>query len=81
MRTQPNLYEQDFYLCTQEQATTLGAREFEALDIPHLIEELRDLGNTLKNALESDLCQILLHRLTPRSSHKLRARAEEPCAV
>jgi len=54
---------------------------FEALDIPHLIEELRDLGNTLKNALESDLCQILLHRLIPRSSHKLRARAEEPCAV
>ncbi len=63
MGTQTNLYEQDFYLWTQEQATTLGAREFEALDIPHLIEEIRDLGNNLKNALESDLCQILLHLL------------------
>jgi len=37
METQTNLYEQDFYLWTQERETTLGAREFEALDIPHLI--------------------------------------------
>src|SRR6266571_2129655 len=51
MGTQTNLYEQDFYLWIQEQATTLGAREFEALDIPHLIEEMRDLGNNLKSHL------------------------------
>jgi hypothetical protein len=63
MGTNTQLYDLDFYLWCLDTCATLGAREFEALDIHHLIEEIRDLGNNLKSALESDLCQVLLHLL------------------
>jgi uncharacterized protein DUF29 len=63
MGTNTQLYDLDFYLWCLDTCATLGAREFEALDIYHLIEEIRDLGNNLKSVLESDLCQVLLHLL------------------
>jgi hypothetical protein len=63
MSTHAELYEQDFYLWCLETCTSLGAREFDAVDVHHLIEEIRDLGNNLRSALESDLGIILLHLL------------------
>jgi hypothetical protein len=57
------LYEQDFYLWCLGTWASLGAREFEAVDVHHLIEEIRDLGNHLRSALESALGIILLHLL------------------
>jgi hypothetical protein len=63
MSTNAELYEQDFYLWCLETCASLGAREFDAVDVPHLIAEIRDLGNNLRSALESDLGIILLHFL------------------
>ena len=63
MYTNAQLYEQDFYLWCLDTCATLGAQEFAALDVPHLIEEIRDLGNNVRNAMESDLLQVLVHLL------------------
>jgi len=37
MGTKTNLYDQDFYLWTQEQAATLGAREFRVESATYLL--------------------------------------------
>lgn len=63
MPTNATLYEQDFYLWCLETCAALGAREFDAVDMHHLIEEIRDLGNNLRRALESDLNIVMLHLL------------------
>ena len=63
MSTNTELYEQDFYLWCLETCASLGAREFEAVDVYYLIEEIRDLGNDLRSALESDLGIVMLHLL------------------
>jgi hypothetical protein len=63
MSTKTELYEQDFYLWCLETCASLGAREFDAVDVHHLIEEMRDLGNNVRSALESDLGIVVLHLL------------------
>lgn len=61
------LYEQDFYLWTQQQATVLKrlaeARSNAELDFPHLIEELEDLGMARRAAVRSQLRRIIEHCL------------------
>ena len=39
------LYEQDFYTWTHQQSELLRQRQFNQLDLSHLIEEIIDLGN------------------------------------
>jgi hypothetical protein len=63
MSTNATLYEHDFYLWCLETCAALGAREFDAVDMHHLIEEIRDLGNNVRHALESDLSVVMLHLL------------------
>ena len=46
-----NLYDQDFYAWTQEQANLLHNRLFSNLDISHLEEELRIMGASEKREL------------------------------
>jgi hypothetical protein len=57
------LYEQDFQLWLQQTINSLQARQFELLDIEHLIEELKELGKSEKKALESNLMVLLAHLL------------------
>ena len=38
MSTNAEMYEQDFYLWCLETCVSLGAREFDAIDVHHLIE-------------------------------------------
>ena len=40
MSSNSDLYDTDFYRWTQEQAALLEARQFDALDIPNLVEEI-----------------------------------------
>ena len=70
MSTKPALYEQDFYAWTQEQAALLEARQFAALDIPNLVEEITSLGKSEQREL--------VHRLEPLLEHlvKLTIAAE-----
>jgi hypothetical protein len=73
------LYDEDFYAWTQLQARELKrfaeTRPNLALDLPHLAEEIRDLGKEQRNALRSWVRQILVHFLMLEHS-----RAGEPRA-
>ncbi len=58
-----NLYERDLQYWIEQTIQQLRNREFGALDIEHLIEELVDLGKAEKNALKSNLTILLAHLL------------------
>jgi hypothetical protein len=60
--TMPN-YDTDFYTWTQAQAAALRAKNFAALDLEHLAEEIESLGKRDRRAVESYLEVILLHWL------------------
>jgi hypothetical protein len=57
------LYDEDFYVWTQRQAELLRKGRFTDLDVPHLIEEVEDLGANLRNAVVSRTREIILHLL------------------
>jgi len=66
MQTTSNLntiYEIDDYQWLEETIERLKNREFDQLDLEHLIEELEDLGRERKNAVASLLEQIIRHYL------------------
>jgi len=58
-----DLYGQDFYAWTQAQTALLEARQYEALDMEHLIEEITSLGISQKHALGSHLKNLVMHLL------------------
>jgi hypothetical protein len=66
------LYDQDFQAWVETTIQHLKSREFDALDIENLIEELADLGKSERNALVSHLKILLAHLL------KLRVQATAP---
>lgn len=66
------LYDQDLQRWIEQTIGQLKNREFESLDIEHLIEELVDLGNSEKNRLKSNLKILLAHLL------KLRVQSDAP---
>ena|SRR5690606_41098160 len=57
------LYDEDFYVWTQEQAELLRRRQFEALDLDHLIEEVEALGRAEKNSVLNNAGVIIEHLL------------------
>ncbi len=66
------LYDQDLQRWIEQTIGQLRNREFESLDIEHLIEELVDLGKSEKNTLKSNLMILLAHLL------KLRVQSDAP---
>jgi len=66
MATKPaELYDEDFYAWTQEQAKALRThfRGDNRLDVEHLAEEIEDLGSSELQAVESFVEQIIAHLL------------------
>jgi hypothetical protein len=63
------LYDRDFQLWIEQTVQQLQNREFESLDVQHLIEELQDLGKSEKRALESNLMVLLAHLLKLKIQH------------
>jgi hypothetical protein len=57
------LYETDDLQWLEETIALLKNRQFEALDLDNLIEELEDLGNEKRNAVVSLLDQVIRHLL------------------
>src|SRR5690606_18778107 len=57
------LYDEDFYVWTQVQADLLRRRQFEALDLDHLIEEVEALGRAEKNSVLNNAGVIIEHLL------------------
>ncbi len=58
-----NLYDQDFYQWTQEQAALLKAGALAQLDIENLAEEVETMGRSEKRELVSRLTVLLAHML------------------
>jgi Domain of unknown function DUF29 len=56
-------YETDFYAWAQAQAAALRAKDWAALDLHHLIEEVEDLAGRHRDALGSELKRLLVHLL------------------
>jgi Domain of unknown function DUF29 len=57
------LYEQDFYAWSREQATLLRAGRYDELDLQHLTEEVEDLGGSLYRSVRSRVRIIIEHLL------------------
>jgi Domain of unknown function DUF29 len=57
------LYEKDFYAWSKEQAELLRSGRFGDLDLDHLIEEVDDLGESLKRSVRSRIRNIIEHLL------------------
>jgi hypothetical protein len=55
--------QQDFYAWTQQQAYLLRSRQFNKIDLEHLIEEVESMGNSELRELESRLTVLLMHLL------------------
>jgi hypothetical protein len=56
-------YDTDFYAWAQQQAAALRAKDWAALDLEHLAEEVDDLRKTERRAVRSQLRLILSHLL------------------
>ena len=60
---QTSLYNRDFYLWTQQQIEVLRNKNYAAIDLVNLIEEIEDMGRSEKKAVGSNLRVVLLHLL------------------
>ena len=58
-----SLYEKDFVAWSDEQALLLEQQRYEELDLANLVEEVKDLGNRHRDAIESQLTRLLMHLL------------------
>jgi Domain of unknown function DUF29 len=67
-------YDNDFYAWTQTQAAALRAKDWAALDREHLAEEIEDVGNNVRFAIESQMVRLLLHLLKLRYDPARRPR-------
>lgn len=59
----PITYDEDFYAWTQQMADALRQRNWAALDIDNLAEEIENLGKSDRRALKSRLEILLMHLL------------------
>ena len=79
MATRSDLYKQDFFRWTEQQAALLrreAARRLNtALDLEHLAEEIESLGRSDRRALTSHLARIIEHLLKLQYSPATEPRA------
>jgi predicted DNA-binding protein YlxM (UPF0122 family) len=61
--THLDLYERDFCLWVERALVLLREGNFKDLDLENLLEEIADMSNSQKQALESNLKNILMHLL------------------
>ncbi len=63
LHKEKSLYEKDFVAWSDEQALLLEQQRYEELDLANLVEEVKDLGNRHRDAIESQLTRLLMHLL------------------
>ena len=56
-----SLYDQDFVLWAEHQANLIQAKQFEKLDLENLVEEIEDMGKSIKRGLNSQLERLMMH--------------------
>jgi hypothetical protein len=62
-RQRPSLYERDFYLWIEQQASWLREGRLDEIDVANLLEEIEDMGRSEKRGIESNLVVLLTHLL------------------
>ena len=67
------LYETDAIAWAEQQKHYLKSGQYEKLDIEHLLEDLDDVGNSNKNALESYFKVLICHLLKWRHQPSQRS--------
>ena len=72
-----SLYEEDLYAWAQNSVNLLKNKNFAALDIPHLIEEIEDMGRSERRAIESHLRNVLMHLLKWQFQPQMRSKSWE----
>lgn len=77
-----DLYEQDFFLWTQQMATALREGLLDQLDLENLAEEIESVGRSEKRELISRLRVLLIHLLkwqfqSERRSHSWQSTITE----
>ncbi len=70
-----SIKQQDFFAWTQQQAGLLRAKEFNKIDLEHLIEEIESMGNSELRELESRLTVLLMHLLKWQYQPNLQTRS------
>ena len=73
--TRKSLYQDDFYVWTRRQAECLRGRRYDELDLENLIEEVAELGDTLKKSARSRARTIMEHLLKLQHSPAVGPRA------
>jgi hypothetical protein len=63
LTAEPVDYERDFAQWIARQAELLRAKDFEHLDVDNLVEEIEDMGKSLRRELHSRLEVLILHLL------------------
>ncbi|APB32731.1 hypothetical protein GlitD10_0420 [Gloeomargarita lithophora Alchichica-D10] len=69
------LYEQDFYLWLEQTAELLKTGKFEKLDVRHLLEEIKGMSSSQRQALRSNLEVILMHLLKYKYQSEKRSNS------
>lgn len=70
-------YETDFYGWIQQQAALLKGRQFDAVDLANIIEEIESMGRSEYRSLESRLSVLLQHLLKWKFQPERRGRSWE----
>ncbi|MBD1860975.1 MULTISPECIES: DUF29 domain-containing protein [Trichocoleus] len=73
--SEPNLYNNDFYAWTQEQAALLHQQQWSQLDLPNLIEEIASLGKQQRQELRNRLSLLIGHLLKWQYQPERRSRS------
>ncbi|MFM7382196.1 MAG: DUF29 domain-containing protein [Microcystaceae cyanobacterium] len=63
LQTEKTLYDQDFFLWTEDVVSKLKKQDFEHLDLENLIEEIESLGKSQQKEIKSRLRVLLSHLL------------------
>ena len=70
-----SIYEKDYYLWLKNTANLLREKNLAELDLPHLIEEIEDMGKREKRSLYSNLKILLMHLLKYRYQPEKRSNS------
>ena len=69
------VYEKDYYLWLQNTVNLLREKNLAELDLPHLIEEIEDMGKRERRSLYSNLKILLMHLLKYRYQPEKRSNS------